>query len=1422
MRDRRGFTLVELLAVIVIIGILAIVVVPSVTGYISNTRNETYNSHEKAMMEAAKSYTVECLQGTNQCTLPAQGRKNEVYLDELIQKEYIEKLQDPTGKKEFCDAEKSYVIINNKSGNYEYESCLFCSGYATNSPNCELKQSSIDVQDNTPPICGEVENANTTWTKGARTVTVGCSDPESGCMRDKFSVLFKDSTSVGHIEIKNRSSNTNAKTTVCNVNVYIDNTEPTCELEVVGGTQEGEWVSGDNIVVKFTSKEDAHSGLLTYGIGTSYKTPDYNKQDSYRINTATGTTTIFGYVKDKAGNEGMCSKTIRTGIARPQFDIYYGYQLMPLKERYTVSGMSVTDNGVVTTSSTTPKITFTGMSKYPNVKRAVIVTNGTSLENAANYKLTYGSTTISSMIKGNRIEFELPKGTYDTYAFTLGSTSGKTINISRIELEVATANLPTNKAITVNLIPKTTEVIKTTEFSFDNGGSFQSNYYKDFDTSGAATSGNAKTKNDIGMISDSKPYTVGKMDKVGPTINSLTPNTTSPTANDVILTGKAIDSTSGIIEYAFTKNSSLGYYSSEWQKITLTKNEISKQSSIVANSLIYFYVKDEAGNYSKKDIQIGFIDKVKPVCSPVSDYATLKCEDKSTAESTASGIVGWYYGKTNTTTGTYNTIGATTTMNINATSTVTSAGTYYLYVKDRANNISNVVSDVYYTVTYNGNGGSTPTRTSEIRRKTQTATLNSSSTKTGYTFKGWNTDSHATTTQSNVVVNGNTTLYAIFQNNAYTINFVGNTNTGGSTAAKTCTYDVDCTLPTNGFTKTGYLFDGWTYNGNTYADGAKVKNLATSGSVTFTAKWKPIKFYVTFNGNGATSGSMSKMTCTYDQNCTLTSNAFARTGYTYDHWATSSGGAKVYSNGQNIKNATATNEATVALYARWNANGYTVAFNGNGNSGGSTASKSCTYDANCVLTSNGFTKTGYGFTGWATSSGGGVAYSNGATVKNLTTSGTYNLYAKWGANTYTVAFNGNGNTGGSTASKSCTYDANCVLTSNGFSRTGYTFAGWATSSGGSATYSNGATVRNLTTSGTITLYAKWNANTYTVAFNGNGATGGSTGSRTCTYDQYCSLPGNGFSRTGYSFAGWAKSSGGGVAYGNGAQVRNLTTSGTYTLYAKWNVNQYSCSGGYYLRAGATSCTQCPGGSWCPGGTWTFNTGSNQGINSCPGGYTNGAGQSRRSSCYYNASVRDYTATRYMCRVSNNPTYEIQTSGSITSGCPPYNSSYIERYYTCNSSYVNQTKYKYISGTTTGYTTRTESFPRSGSCSSALTSYGSCQIVATTSECENGHYGSRCCVITNCTTNSSMYKITYRLYRYTGSGSLRCQKGICAQVDHWTASWQTYGTVTTGGCGSAPSCSGQYDDGKIYDSGCTPNYYCPSGGNLSNQKCYAYD
>ena len=153
---------------------------------------------------------------------------------------------------------------------------------------------------------------------------------------------------------------------------------------------------------------------------------------------------------------------------------------------------------------------------------------------------------------------------------------------------------------------------------------------------------------------------------------------------------------------------------------------------------------------------------------------------------------------------------------------------------------------------------------------------------------------------------------------------------------------------------------------------------------------------------------------------------------------------------------------------------YTVNFDANGGEGAMT-SQTLTYGKTSEsLKANAFTKPGYTFAGWNTAADGtGTAYTNRQTTPNVTTEngGAVTLYAQWTANSYTVKFDGNG-AEGTMADQSFTYDAEQALTANGFTKTGYTFAGWKL---GDTTYEDGATVKNLATSGEITLIAQWTA-----------------------------------------------------------------------------------------------------------------------------------------------------------------------------------------------------------------------------------------------------------------------------------------------------------------------------------------------------------
>ena len=338
----------------------------------------------------------------------------------------------------------------------------------------------------------------------------------------------------------------------------------------------------------------------------------------------------------------------------------------------------------------------------------------------------------------------------------------------------------------------------------------------------------------------------------------------------------------------------------------------------------------------------------------------------------------------------------------------------------------------------------------------------------------------------------------------------------------------------------------------------------TVGWIGFSFDFAPLQtiYNVHYDGNGATSGQTSDQAMVLDRTYNLNTNGFSRIGYKFAYWK--DGNGSTFTNRQQVKNLCTRNGDTKNLYAQWTPNKYIIRYNGNNATTGSMSDQNMTYDVASNLTTNTFKRTGYEWKGWAKSSTSAASYGQNASVKNLTSvdNGIVNLYASWEANKYIITFDKNSPAAtGSMGQQQMQYDVTSNLRSNQFSRTGYTFAGWNTEPDGTGkSYSNQQEVMNLVDSnnGTITLYAQWIANGYTIAFDKNSTeANGSMSSMSMTYDTAKNLTANGFARPGYHFTSWnAKPDGTGTKYTDKQEVKNLTSTSdvTITLYAQWEEN----------------------------------------------------------------------------------------------------------------------------------------------------------------------------------------------------------------------------------------------------------------------------
>lgn len=86
---KDGFTLVELMAIIIVLGIIAIITVPVVNNTINKSRKKAYEVQVSVIIESAHKWGVK-----NVDRLPVGNEKINVKLSELINGNYIENIKN--------------------------------------------------------------------------------------------------------------------------------------------------------------------------------------------------------------------------------------------------------------------------------------------------------------------------------------------------------------------------------------------------------------------------------------------------------------------------------------------------------------------------------------------------------------------------------------------------------------------------------------------------------------------------------------------------------------------------------------------------------------------------------------------------------------------------------------------------------------------------------------------------------------------------------------------------------------------------------------------------------------------------------------------------------------------------------------------------------------------------------------------------------------------------------------------------------------------------------------------------------------------------------------------------------------------------------------------------------------------------------
>lgn len=317
--EERKFPIRSVLFKMVIIIILIMLLIWILPTSLFNGGSKEIRQNAKKMQDAAITHY-------QNDKLPK--KENKLTLKQMQELKLIGELEY---NKKSCDVDKSYVKMTKRSDDYLLKTYLKCGketktlesvvgkyDYCTGESVCLKKEE----EDENKPSCSfeltgelgvydwyrsdvKVVLKTKKSTTGAKIKSYGISTKNKAVYNkdDKYTVK-KD----GKITIYGFVKDSDGKTNTCKVVVMKDTKKPTCELSVISGDKNTDGVYTSSVVVGFSSKKDKLSDIDIYGISKT-KEALYNEDTKITINN-NGNHTIYGHVKDKAGNVNTCKITI--------------------------------------------------------------------------------------------------------------------------------------------------------------------------------------------------------------------------------------------------------------------------------------------------------------------------------------------------------------------------------------------------------------------------------------------------------------------------------------------------------------------------------------------------------------------------------------------------------------------------------------------------------------------------------------------------------------------------------------------------------------------------------------------------------------------------------------------------------------------------------------------------------------------------------------------------------------------------------------------------------------------------------------------------------------------------------------------------------------------------------------------------------
>ena len=152
MKNNKGFTLIEIIGAIIILGILLIIAIPYMNRNLETFRADYYNSIEETILASGKNFYTD-----NRKYLPSSFlESSKVSINTLESQKYMDEILDYEGNS--CNKDSYVIVIKKSKTAYDYYLCLICENdnYDTTDKNeCDSVWASNDtltVELGEPPI----------------------------------------------------------------------------------------------------------------------------------------------------------------------------------------------------------------------------------------------------------------------------------------------------------------------------------------------------------------------------------------------------------------------------------------------------------------------------------------------------------------------------------------------------------------------------------------------------------------------------------------------------------------------------------------------------------------------------------------------------------------------------------------------------------------------------------------------------------------------------------------------------------------------------------------------------------------------------------------------------------------------------------------------------------------------------------------------------------------------------------------------------------------------------------------------------------------------------------------------------------------------------------------------------------------------